>query len=60
MKTRNRKVFGRRRVVIDGGEFIFEMRQGGISIRPKWGRRAKTITFSHLMDTVSGQMRLAV
>lgn len=51
-------MFGRRRVVVDGGEFTVEMRQSGITVRPKWGRHPKTLSFSSLIDAVSGQFKL--
>lgn len=58
MKTRKRKVFGRRVVAMDGKIVKFEMTHDGIRIREKFARRVETVSFSRLYDAATGQTHL--
>ena len=57
-KKWQRRVFGRRRVKLDGSEYRIEMRASGIVVRELYARREKTVAFSSIIDLLDGQMRL--
>jgi hypothetical protein len=59
-KTRKRKVYGRRIVLVDGKEVKFEMTTDGIRIREKHQRRVETVSFSRLFDAATGQTHLPI
>jgi hypothetical protein len=59
-KTRKRKVYGRRVVMVDGKEVKFEMTADGIRIREKHQRKVETVSFSRLFDAATGQTHLPI
>ena len=58
IKKWQRRVFGRRRVKLDGAEYRIEMRASGIVVRELYARREKTLSFSSIIDSLDGQLRL--
>lgn len=57
MKTKPRRVFGRRTVTVDGVCYRLEMGSAGLSIRKKHSRTVRTVTLAALVDWfANGQM----
>lgn len=54
-KKRSRRIFGRRKVVVDGVEYSVELRAEHITVRPKYGRGEWRLPLVDLINDSLGQ-----
>lgn len=56
--TRHRKVFGRRRVTLDGKSYRIELRSDGLYARKKHARSERSMPLTSLVSELYGQKTL--
>ena len=52
--TRTRRVFGRRTSEVSKKLWRFEMTDAGVTVRRRYGRQPKLLTFAEIVDVVTG------
>lgn len=57
-RPRNRRVFGRRKFMVNGHEYRIELRSEGVWVRKKHSRSHEFISPSGIVDAAAGQLRL--
>ena len=58
MKTKTRRVFGRRRITAYGKEYIVELRSAGLVVREKYKRLHHELSPFQIVDAAIGQLHL--